>query len=76
MGRIIRSSNPEIDGCEEIEDLKPGECGCGAMRDVHMREVPGCEYHDHHCPYCHGRGICTKASCKRGEEPERDDPLF
>lgn len=64
--KIIRSSNPEIDGCFEIEDLKPGECECGALQDVHLREAPGCEYEKHHCDTCHEHSprACTLAECK------------
>lgn len=68
MAKVIRSSNPEIDGCLEMEDLKPGECECGALPDVHMRESAGCEFENHHCDMCHGLGICTTKECRHERE--------
>ncbi len=41
--RVIKSSNPEIDGCLLLRDLLDGECECGALRDVHEAGVEGCE---------------------------------
>jgi hypothetical protein len=41
--RVIKSPNPEIDGCLELRPLLEGECECGALRDVHESGVAGCE---------------------------------
>jgi len=41
--RVIRSSNPEIDGCLLLRPLLDDECECGALSDVHEANVEGCE---------------------------------
>lgn len=42
--RVIRSSNPEINGCLLLRPLLDDECECGALVDIHEMGVEGCEY--------------------------------
>jgi hypothetical protein len=40
-----------------------GPCDCATLPRGHNFGEPGCENHDHHCEFCHEKGICTKAEC-------------
>ncbi len=41
--RVIRSSNPEVDGCLMWRPTLEDECRCGALPDVHEQKIEGCE---------------------------------
>ncbi len=62
---------PELEGAINMDcpihcpPLGPDDCECGNMRGVHKREVPGCEYHNHHCDLCHDNKFCTTIDCKQ-----------
>lgn len=41
-----------------------GSCGCSLLPGLHPYATSGCEYHNHHCESCHGRGLCTSIACE------------
>jgi len=51
-------------------DADEHACGTGGR---HRFGDPGCEYHNHHCEACHGKGLCTAHEYARGRQDERRD---